>query len=166
MSIIKSRDLPQHVKALMASGGTGLRRVVIKKAKRQWGTGTLLQKKKWHAEMIRLPGIFLELKTKPEGNNRQHWWADQKRIKRERNVVETTLLSIGHPCSMNHYRITRYSPRLLDEHDNLRSSCKHVVDGIAAHCLRPDNAKEFVWTYAQDICPRGCYGIRIEVLIT
>ena len=135
---------------------------IIKKP-RQWGQGSLMKRKEWLGRMQCLPGVFMPLRTKPEGNQRSHWRADSIRVNNEKYATRVMLLAHQVEKRPGRFVLTRYSPRLLDEHDNLRSSFKHIVDAIAAHCGKPDNDPAFTWEYRQEITPAGCYGVRIEV---
>lgn len=57
--------------------------------------------------------------------------------------------------------IVRYGPQLLDSHDNLAFSAKHVVDAIADWYKLPDANPAFIWSYQQMKGPNYQIGISI-----
>jgi hypothetical protein len=76
------------------------------------------------------------------------------RLKKQKGIVQLVLKNCGiqPPCKVT---MTRISPRDLDEHDNLRSALKHIVDAIADILIpglkagRADGDKSIQWIYEQ-----------------
>ena len=53
--------------------------------------------------------------------------------------------------------------RLMDSHDNLRSSLKPLVDAIAERLGVPDNDPRLVWEYGQVQTSRS--GVLVRIVI-
>jgi len=60
-------------------------------------------------------------------------------------------------------RLTRIAPRMLDAHDNLCSSLKAIVDGIADAWGVKDNSGLVGWEYSQEKSKARHYAVRIEI---
>jgi hypothetical protein len=58
--------------------------------------------------------------------------------------------------------VTRMGPGLLDVHDSLPVSAKHVVDGVADAYGRSDDDPDFTWCYKQDRASEWAVRIAIE----
>ena len=59
--------------------------------------------------------------------------------------------------------VTRCSAGALDEHDNLRTALKHVVDGVADFLGCDDDDERITWNYAQEKAKRGTHAVRIKI---
>jgi hypothetical protein len=117
--------------------------------------------------------------------NKHGRWRDYAaRVKRHREIAKTSLFAAARnarvtpklPCTVT---MTRMGIRLLDGHENLAMSFKHVVDGIAckpsktrpAGFFEVDDADpRFTWVYKQKTVPRAAIGpilgqsrVRIEL---
>lgn len=113
----------------------------------------------------------LDLETASESNSSEHWTVKRKRHQKQKEQVKKAFLvekpSIAIPCTVV---LTRISPRALDEHDNLRTSLKWVVDAVADYILpgkaagRADDCKEIKWEYKQVRGGVREYGVRIEIM--
>lgn len=114
--------------------------------------------------------ITLPIKTVSEANSHTHWRLRQKRAKAQRHHawVATTAAAVKEcrspslasmlPCVVT---VTRLSPGTLDAHDNLRSACKHVVDGIADAFNVKDRDPRISWRYGQRRSRE--YGVEITI---
>lgn len=106
--------------------------------------------------------VTIELRTKPEGNRREHWRRVLSRGKRQRRVVGMALLAHRPPKLPAVVTLTRLSAGELDD-DNLRSALKRVRDAVAEWCGCGDSPKDpITWGYGQDKAPRGQQAVRIE----
>jgi hypothetical protein len=85
-----------------------------------------------------------------------------KALQLEKGKVPNKIISITFPCTV---KLTRYAPRLLDEHDNLRVSLKYILDTLCAEISgehRPglaDANKGFTFAYAQEKSSK--YGVKV-----
>ena len=111
----------------------------------------------------------LPIKTASEGNCSEHWAIKAKRHKKQKAWIKVTFLK-ERPCIKLpvHIVLTRIAPRMLDEHDILRSSLKWVVDALA-ECLIPgkaagraDDSKLITWEYHQQKGSPREYAVKIE----
>jgi len=98
-------------------------------------------------------------------NISEHWATRAKRAKvQRRDAAWAALHAIGLKGLRFPLRVTvtRIAPRMLDSHDNLRASAKHVVDGLAdALGLQSDRDTCVEWRYAQE---RGKpAAVRVEI---
>lgn len=58
---------------------------------------------------------------------------------------------------------TRFSSRIADS-DNIHSALKATRDGIAdAYEVTDAPNGPIEWVYKQELCPRGCHGVRVEI---
>lgn len=113
----------------------------------------------------------LPLRLVTESNTKGHWAAKARRAKEQRHVafmLTTTHLVLEtrspavHSLLPCHITMTRVAPRRLDV-DNLWSSFKHVIDGIADAFHLPDNDPRFEWDVAQDRGGPNHYSVRIQI---
>lgn len=105
----------------------------------------------------------LPLKTVSLLNMREHFRVTAKRKKAHREAVGFVTAGLKPPALPVTVTLTRVSPGTLDEHDNLPSAFKHIVDGLA-DWLGVDDGDELVkWRYAQEKCKRGQFGVVVEV---
>ena len=127
----------------------------------------------------------LPIETVSESNQSEHWAKKHARHKLQRLKIGIFWHSIGSitlPCTI---RLTRISPRLLDD-DNLVSAFKHIRDCIAdnifpeatlgkrkrtdIHCTlygRADADHRIKWEYAQEkgrFSQEHKQGIKIEII--
>lgn len=94
--------------------------------------------------------VLIPIRTVSETNMREHW---APRAKRRRAQRQTTLMVLrakfARPTGLVRVALVRVAPRPLDSHDNLHSSLKSVVDGVADWLgCRDDNAR-ISWAYDQ-----------------
>jgi len=106
--------------------------------------------------------VEIPLKTVAGQNAREHHHVKAKRVKRERNAAFLMTPMLYLPAHMV-ITVTRISPGTLDKHDNLSGALKAVVDGIADKLGIKDNDPRVEWRYAQAVCPRREFGVRIEM---
>lgn len=110
-----------------------------------------------------VPGMRLVNPT----NEHAHWRVRQKRAKEQRAIAAMVCRSrFGKPPAPPlTITLTRTSPGMLDAHDSLPASCKHVVDGIADWLGIDDSDSRLTWRYSQVRGKRGEYAatIRVEV---
>lgn len=106
--------------------------------------------------------VEIPLKTAPGQNVREHHMQRSRRVRRERNAAFLMTPMLYLPAHMV-ITVTRISPGTLDQHDNLRGALKGVVDGIADKLGIKDNDPRVEWRYAQAVCPRREFGVRIEM---
>ncbi len=96
----------------------------------------------------------IPLRIQSEANLSEHRMKKYARLKKQRELIKLVLKNCGikPPCKVT---MTRISPRELDEHDNLRSALKHIVDAIAdiltpgLKAGRADGNKSIKWEYEQ-----------------
>lgn len=113
---------------------------------------------------------YIPLKTVSEANNSDHWTKKSKRHKLQKLKVKAIFLKerppITIPCSVV---LVRIAPRELDEHDNLRTSLKYIVDAISEYLIpgkaigRADDCKEITWDYKQEKGDPKEYAISIQI---
>lgn len=104
--------------------------------------------------------------TQSELNCFQNWRVRHARHKRQKDLVALYFASshtkVAPPCKCT---LVRQANRFLDDHDNLPSSMKWVVDAIALHLTgdkRPglaDGDKRLTWSYSQEKAKKK--GLRI-----
>lgn len=112
----------------------------------------------------------LPIRTASEANSNEHWTKKAKRHRLQKHKIKAILLSerppITIPCNVV---LTRISPRELDEHDNLRSSMKYIVDAISEYLIpgkavgRADDSKQITWEYKQEKGLVREYAVTIEI---
>lgn len=105
--------------------------------------------------------VELPLQACSEANKRDSHWAERyRRTKAARRVWEMAAILIKPPTiPPSKIHLHRLGLRLLDSHDNLRASCKFLVDAIAAW-LSIDDGK-LAWTYTQEKSER--YGVVVTL---
>lgn len=93
---------------------------------------------------------FMPLRTVSELNVRgvEHWSERDRRFDVQKTVTALTLRG-KLPALPFTVLLTRLSPRLLDEGDNLPSSCKGIRDSIASLAGVDDRSDLIKWEYAQ-----------------
>lgn len=103
-----------------------------------------------------------------EANISEHWSKSSKRHKNQKRFVRYFLSNISVYSNLPiTIKLIRISPRMLDEHDNLRTAFKYVVDAIAdliypgKKAGRADDTKLITWEYAQEKGKEK--SIRIEI---
>jgi hypothetical protein len=102
----------------------------------------------------------LPLRTYSALNMREHWARRARRVKIERGTAYLlTPTGLKLPLVI---RLVRIAPRPLDGHDNLASSMKGVVDGIADRLGIKDNSPDVHWHYAQARGKPKEYSVRVE----
>lgn len=99
---------------------------------------------------------ILPIRTISLANSRMHW-AKKARYVKELRRAALAIPSFDLPARVV---LTRIGPRALDEHDNLPSALKPLVDGISDRLGIRDCDSRIVWRYAQE---RGKYAVRIDV---
>lgn len=102
-------------------------------------------------------------------NQFEAWQKRHKREKAQKRAVMFALIPIKHqikiPCTLC---FTRYAPRFLDEHDNLRMSVKKILDQTCAEIIndfvpgRADGNKFFKFEFDQ--IKSKVYGVKIEII--
>ena len=107
--------------------------------------------------------VNLPLKTVSLLNMREHFRVTAKRKKTHRECVRFVMHSKTAPPMPVTVTLTRVSYGTLDEHDNLPSAFKHVVDELAVWLGVDDADKRVAWRYAQQKSKRGEYGVIVEV---
>jgi len=102
----------------------------------------------------------IPLRIVSAANRREHWAAKARRAKAERAAA----MAVPKPRPAARYRITltRIGPRAIkDEHDNLPTAFKALVDGIADRLGIDDGDERLTWVYRQE---RGTeYAVRVEI---
>ena len=110
--------------------------------------------------------VRVPLRTKPEGNGREHWRAVAKRRKAEHLAVGLMLARYAPALRMYDEPLvctmTRISAGKLDS-DNLQSALKGVRDAVAKSLGVDDGGDVVEWRYKQDKAQRGTYWVAIEI---
>lgn len=114
---------------------------------------------------------IIPIKIISEANTCDHWTKKSARHKKQKAVIQLSLRpvisEVSLPCIV---QLTRIAPRFLDEHDNLRSSLKWVVDSIASLLFpnlkpgRADDDKRITWLYAQDKGGIRQYALKVVII--
>lgn len=110
--------------------------------------------------------VTLPIRAESVANLREHWRKRAVRAKSHRTQAWAELRAADKeprllgPVTVT---LTRIAPRPLDSHDNLRSSLKAVVDGVADWLGVKDNDARVLWAYAQERATPKTYAVRIEV---
>jgi hypothetical protein len=107
--------------------------------------------------------VFLPVRTVSLLNMREHFRVSAKRKAAHRHCVRLVMHGQPVPDLPVTVTLTRISWGKLDEHDNLPSAFKHVVDELAAWLGIDDADKRVTWRYAQKKGMRGEYGVVVEV---
>lgn len=112
--------------------------------------------------------VLVPIVTRSESNLRGSHWTRTHRLRLQRRTVDAyaraRLRVPTLPCKII---LTRWAPRLLDGHDNLRTALKAPADSIAAWLGIKDNDPRVEWLYGQFKTNKrnGMQpGVRIEVL--
>ncbi len=113
---------------------------------------------------------IIPLRIISEANKSEHWSKKSSRHRKQKYTIDLFIRPEIHKISLPcHVQLTRIAPRNLDEHDNLRSSLKWVVDAIAGLLLpnlepgRADDDKRISWSYIQE--RRGIREYALKVVI-
>ncbi len=112
--------------------------------------------------------LTLPLRTTRGQNDRLHWAAQHRKIKRERGTAcMLTRLALNREPRLFSYPVivtlTRLSSGQLDD-DNLRGSLKSVRDGIADAFNEDDSERSRLrFVYAQEKCKRGAFGVKVRI---
>ena len=114
---------------------------------------------------------IIPLKIISEANKSEHWSKKSARHRKQKHMIslflKPVISTISLPC---HVELTRIAPRMLDEHDNLRSSLKWAVDAIAGLLLpnlepgRADDDKRISWAYSQERRGIREYGLKVVII--
>jgi len=114
---------------------------------------------------------IIPLRIISESNKSEHWSKKSARHRKQKHMIslflKPVISKISLPC---HVQLTRIAPRMLDEHDNLRSSLKWVVDSIAGLLLpnlaegRADDDKRISWSYNQERRGIREYGLKVVII--
>lgn len=99
---------------------------------------------------------LIPLRTYSTLNQREHWGAKARRVKREREMAFLLVKRHELPCAVT---LTRIGPRKLDT-DNLLGALKAIRDGIADRLGIDDGDKRVTWIYQQE---KGEYGVRVFI---
>lgn len=104
---------------------------------------------------------FLPIQTVNEANGSHgHWREKARRRKAQRKTARLMCPKATLPLLAT---LTRYSAGTLDD-DALPLALKSVRDGIADKFGIADNLPHLLrFTYRQSKCPRGQYGVRIQL---
>ncbi len=113
----------------------------------------------------------IPLKVISEANTHEHWTKSSKRHKTQKKYIYFHMNDIKKNISIYKdkplvIKLTRFSARKLDEHDNLRMAFKYIVDAIAdliypgKQSGRADDSKLLEWKYGQE---KGNNTIKIEI---
>lgn len=104
-------------------------------------------------------------------NKNENFWVKHSRNKMQKTIVKIYLSReipvITLPCTV---KLTRISPRSLDQKDNLPYSFKWISDTIADYIIpgkaagRADDSKEISWIYNQEKGKPKEYALRVEIL--
>lgn len=99
----------------------------------------------------------LPIKTVSEANISEPWQKKMRRHREQKSMISYAMSQIGDrihlPCKII---LKRYGKRLLDAHDNLPISFKHILDHICAHITgdkrpgRADGYAGFTFVYDQE----------------
>jgi hypothetical protein len=113
--------------------------------------------------------IILPLRTVSEANCFEPWQKKHKRHKAQKRAVIFSIMTVKSliktPCTI---RITRFAPKMLDAHDNLRISVKYILDQVCAEILndfrpgRADGYEGFKFEYDQVKSKE--YAVKIEII--
>ncbi len=110
--------------------------------------------------------VTLPIRAESVANLREGWAARHKRAKAHRHTAWAMLRAEAPACAIDGriaVTITRIAPRPLDSHDNLRTSTKAAVDGIADWLKLKDNDERIDWAYAQERGAPKHYAVRVEI---
>jgi hypothetical protein len=130
-------------------------------------TGPTAESKAWEREQAAKGGWFIKMAV-PNWMNHKTVTREQaasqrdaQRKQKERVALEMAAWRPKLPPPLL-VTLTRYGPKTLDAHDNLRASMKYVVDEIARYFGIDDgDTANIRFEYAQE--PARWCGVRIEV---
>ncbi len=121
--------------------------------------------------MGKIISINIPIKLESVANLSENRFAKSARQNKQKKLIRLCLntVNIKIPCRV---KLTRISPRELDECDNLRSSFKHVIDCVADFLVpgkapgRADSCKEIKWEFDQKkkLPKEYCLNIEMEQL--
>ena len=110
--------------------------------------------------------------TKASNNSREHWAIRARRVKAEREATRVCFIEAlrvfvrpNPPCTV---RLTRLSPRLLDDGDNLPSAMKGIRDQVADELgLANDRDPRVTWLYAQEKRGKaeGPPAVKVQIIV-
>lgn len=113
---------------------------------------------------VTIPGLH----TKTPGNSREHWRAEARRTKQQRDLTRLTCGQQLGPAVRDairsapalRVRLVRVGPRRLDT-PNVFGACKAALDGFCDWTGIDDRSAFYVWEMpAQETGP---YAVRIEL---
>lgn len=117
--------------------------------------------------------LLIPVHTRSETNQREHWAVRHRRRKAQRQAARLlfaaairfnrALLLWSENMGTLVITLTRIAPRMLDGHDNLSSSLKATVDGIADALRVDDKDERIMWRYAQRKGKPKEYAVEVEV---
>jgi hypothetical protein len=112
--------------------------------------------------------IMIPMRTVSEANCFEPWQKRHRRHKAQKKAVHMALLGCKQlvllPCII---KLTRFAPKPLDAHDNLRIALKYILDQCCAEISgehRPglaDSKEGFTFEYAQEKSKK--YAVKIEI---
>ena len=100
------------------------------------------------------------LRTSGGGNNREHYMARARRVKRERTAVAWALYGQARPALPVVVTLGRRAPSNGLDDDNLTQSLKPVRDQVAVWLGVDDRDPRVTWEYAQN---RGPWAVAIFI---
>ena len=111
------------------------------------------------------------IRTASESNSFEHWTVKAARHKDQKQKISKVLSKekppITPPCTCI---LTRISPRMLDDYDNLPMAFKWIRDAVAEYLIpgkkpgRADDSKEIIWKYDQRKGGVREYAITLELI--
>ena len=118
--------------------------------------------------MITCYNIPLRINSPQASTKKDHWGKRLRAKKLMQMAVKRYMAAClaKPPCKVT---LTRIAPRMLDEHDNLRTAMKPIVDIIADVLIpglkmgRADDSKEITWEYAQEKGKVREYFLRVQI---
>lgn len=102
--------------------------------------------------------VFIPIRTSRGQNNREHWRARARRVKKERQSVYWGLRPVPLPVVVT---LVRHSPGTLDG-DNLQGALKAIRDGVADVLKTDDRDPGIEWRYDQVRSKE--WGVSVEVV--
>jgi hypothetical protein len=110
-------------------------------------------------------GLYIQvpLRTSPGGNNREHWRARHRRVKKEREAVAWALVEHKQrPVLPAVVHLERRAPSNGLDDDNLRMSLKAIRDQVAVWLGVDDRDPRVRWEYHQMRDASWAVGILVE----
>jgi hypothetical protein len=108
----------------------------------------------------------MPVKLRSEANSGQGWKARHFRFKKQKDTVAAHMRQfMPYPNPPLLIRIVRKYPRpqwRMDGHDNLRSACKGIVDGITRELGIDDGDARLQFEYDQE-CDKAGHSVEIEI---